>query len=142
MRSAGRLAARLHDTMGNSPLPGLERFPTLSQGGRLNTEYEERESAIRKAVQRVEDVKVFRQALRDSVPAAAPGSRITDVVVRVRLGDDRVDAVVEWHARGVGGPRVVRRIGGPLPLNVRSVRGLGAGVGLLAIMRAVEKVCE
>lgn len=120
----------------------MERFPTLSTAGGLNTEYQRREDEIRQAVQRVEDLKRFRQALRDSIPSAAPGSRITDVVVSVRLGDDRCDAVVEWRARGVGGPRVVRRIGGPLPLNPRSVRGLGSGVGLLAIMRAIEKVTE
>lgn len=123
------------------PLPGLN-LPTVSAGGVVNSAYEVREEAIRRAANRVRARREFHDAVAAYKPESKAGERITEVKVTFRVDRDQCSALVEWISAGVGGRRVVRRIGGPLGLNSRAVRGLGAGVGLLALMRSLTKVLD
>ena len=129
-------------TIVNVPLPGLGALPTLSAGGLVNTQYQEREDAVRRAAARVRALREFREAVHAALPEERPGERIREVRVTFQVDRSRCSALEEWIAGGVGGRRVVRRVGGPLPLDSRSVRGLGSGVGLLALTRALTKALD
>lgn len=124
------------------PLPGLGGFPTVSSGGVVNSAHEERNDAIRRAAERVRARREFHDACASFTPERRAGERITEVRVTFRVDRVHCSALVEWISGGMGGRRVVRRIGGPLTVDSRSVRGLGGGVGLLALMRSLTKVLD
>lgn len=123
-------------------LPGLGGFPTVSAGGLINSAHEERRDAVQHAADRVRARREFHDAVASFTPERRAGERITEVRVTFRVDRVHCSALVEWISGGMGGRRVVRRIGGPLGVDSRSVRGLGGGVGLLALMRSLTKVLD
>lgn len=116
--------------------PVFGRWPHLDRVG-IDGQFQERDRHVREASARVISRRKFLSSIKSWHEEAGLFDPTSQVTVTFRVDGDRVDALVVWSVWGMGRPRVLRRVSGPLPLSGRTLRRLGPVVALHRLLKAL-----